>query len=410
LLYRVLTGISPPDAQSRLVEDGEIIAEPMILNEQISEKVSKAIMNGLTLSAENRTKTVVELAEQLFGKARTGDISTSKTLTGMPISSTFWNTTDEGLPVNPEAEVDTADEVTEKSAHPKFDADLVEAVEKSLRKEAREKQRKIKMAIVICSIVAVIIFFVVLIIMASNGHFVRPPDYAETTDPSATTGEPDTTTPEATAEGEVTQGNNVLVRGFEGLNFREEWVTDFPNLVFKFEPEYSATRPKGLVFSQSLKEGDLVPVGSEIVIQYSLGREFIKLSDLPRDHVGMTIGELRTALNGLGVEFENIRVGDSSTRFSENMANQIVGGVNFDPDSNIRLTTFPGSPTRLADLVIITIAAPQTTTTSLAATTTTTAPPATTTVEVTAPPVVTTTEPPATPYIPEPATEPPLAE
>jgi len=433
LLYNVLTGIDPPDAQSRLISDD--LTEPMLINSHIPEKISKAIIRGLTLSAENRIKNINELCEQLFGKLRTADISKSKTLTEIPVSATFWNTTDTGLPITPDVDIDFDDDEEEKPRG-KFDADLVEAVEKSIRKEAREKQRKIKMGIVISAVTLVVIFFIVTIVLALDGYFDKDP--AVTEDPSetttVTTAETTTSLTSATTE-EYIPGTPVLVRRFEGLDFRQEWVSDFPGLRFKFEPEYRADHRKNFVFFQSIQDGQRVPEGTEIVIKYSLGKEFIKLSNIP-DYVGMTVGDLRNELNRLGVDFLNIRIGDENTMFIPSMANQIVGGVNGNNlNADIRITSLPGVMTRQADIVIIHVAAIATTettvtvptttassptvttrtiptitttrTTTVTTATTVTTTPATTTPVTTAPTETTTPEPVTPPPVTDPPAEPP---
>ena len=64
VLYRLLTGSQPVDAQSRIQQDN--LCPPHVLNSHIPKNVSDAIMNGMCLDAKKRTQTITELVTQLF--------------------------------------------------------------------------------------------------------------------------------------------------------------------------------------------------------------------------------------------------------------------------------------------------------------------------------------------------------
>ncbi len=66
VLYRLLTGSQPVDAQSRIQQDN--LCSPYELNQNIPKNVSDAIMKGMCLDAQERTQTITDLVTQLFEK------------------------------------------------------------------------------------------------------------------------------------------------------------------------------------------------------------------------------------------------------------------------------------------------------------------------------------------------------
>ena len=64
LLYRCLTGCMPADSLSRMKNDD--LCEPSMLNSSVPVHVSKAIMDGMKLSGNERIQTITELVTRLF--------------------------------------------------------------------------------------------------------------------------------------------------------------------------------------------------------------------------------------------------------------------------------------------------------------------------------------------------------
>lgn len=64
VLYRILTGCKPTDAPSRMQNDN--LCAPHEMNPNIPRHVSRVIMKGLSLFADDRIKTVTELVTELF--------------------------------------------------------------------------------------------------------------------------------------------------------------------------------------------------------------------------------------------------------------------------------------------------------------------------------------------------------
>ena len=342
LLYNVLTGIVPQDAPSRLIDDQLI--EPMLINGVIPVSVSKAIMRGMELTAEKRIKTVEEFSRLLWGAGEIGTGSGTMTDT-LKFTSTSM-LTNITPPVSANIQKYTPD------FHDDYDEDRVES-RRTARRLEREKKRKAVMITALTAISAIIVIFLILIILAAAGllnfqpnvRFEQPTGNSEIHRYSAAEGDPDDSSPplDITEEGQVTN--------FVGERFREGWAREarFSFLEFVFVPEYNddPDRPSGMVFYQSIKQGEIVPFGTKITIKYSLGPEFVIMPDF----TGLSVVELMDLLMDLGVNPSNIQVLDNPSpyHFQEGM----VDLASKQPGERIRLTSFPGDDERQADNIII---------------------------------------------------------
>ena len=63
VIYRCLTGCNPTEAIARA---GSPMPEPMMINRNIPSTVSKAIMRGLNIPTDTRTRTITEFVDKLF--------------------------------------------------------------------------------------------------------------------------------------------------------------------------------------------------------------------------------------------------------------------------------------------------------------------------------------------------------
>jgi serine/threonine-protein kinase len=384
LLYNALTGFAPQDAQARLIKDE--LAAPKLINDDIPDKISKAIMSGLELSAEKRTKTVSELSQMIWGASRpSGSSATASTLTIPAIVQPFKsieNTGDTSMPVSLDADIDFEDEDGDEA-----ETDTLAA----LRQLEREKQKKIKRIVIMAAIAVVLVVFSILIMVAvfAPDVFKRSPrvttsDAVSTTEPPATTTGDGNDLPTVAGARQVTNFVGALIDS----NKMAEWEKRFDFLKFKFEGEYSDTLARDIVFEQSVPHLDIVEHGTKITIKYSLGPEFAKM---PSVSLGADPNEVRNQLIGLGVRPENIQIVE---RESENgAAAGKIDGVNIEADRNVRLTSLPGDETKKADKIIIFVSDASTVSTTRKPNNTT-RPQQTTTRTTTTKPVITTTPPP----------------
>lgn len=117
------------------------------------------------------------------------------------------------------------------------------------------------------------------------------------------------------------------VMNFTGVALDENWSEEYDYLDFEFVPEHSE-HPTGMVFYQSIVEGETVSDGTQITLKYSIGPEYIQMPDYNRFHSE----SLQNHLINLGVTPENIvMVDQDSEQFSEGM----VIGCNFGPGDTV---------------------------------------------------------------------------
>jgi len=248
LLYRTLTGITPPDAPERLL--GDTLAEPAIVNRDIPANVSATIMCGLELNPDARIKTVGEFTDMLCGTRRV-------------------------------------------AATPRVGSNS--AVKKpSPRKKKREKRDKAKRLAVISTVTVLIVLGLFLIILAATnpdlfkGFTEKEPDESESS--SAATSATTTATAAATsgtsstsATAEDTSSSEEAAEPYTVPNFlgklcphadAEEALREAnPRVKFVFVREYNEITEKNRIFYQSEEPGETVEDGTEITVRISLGPE-----------------------------------------------------------------------------------------------------------------------------------------
>ena len=269
LLYRCLTGITPPTAAERLV--GDSMVEPMLINRNIPKNVSDVIVKGMALESNDRISTISEFVDRLFEQPA-------------PVTDS-----------SAEIAIPDIKAVQGKSLHGHGSAKTGENVNyvrpskpvSSAKAKSQIKKDKIKF-IVIASFLGVIIvgFFFFFIITASSGG---EEDNVPT---SNSTPSVRTTSAEITAE--LSDENLNLTTDASSVNGGETYqLPDFRNTVFAtvstisqysyliFNPTYdfSSEVKAGQIISQSIKEGTFVTGGTEISVVVSKGPEKVALPE-----------------------------------------------------------------------------------------------------------------------------------
>jgi hypothetical protein len=343
-----MTGTVPQDAPSRLEEDK--LAAPSSLNPAIPEGISDTIMSALSLNVSERIKTVGEFADLLGFTATPAAGNAVNTLsnssphtyvnpnTAPPLPTVGKST----APVQLEVDIDFTDD--DEGGSGENDEDMSES---ALRKKAREDKKKRKMIIVFSVIGGVVIIFGVALALALAGVFDRvecscgtctdcaPVVLCEGCDEPeddcvcgtcAVCGELD-----EDCECEVHEtdcdcvvcdppapGEERAVPNFTILNFaiahniQAELNRMYADVfTFTYEGVYctaeGVTIPHGTIVEQSIAVGEFVPLGTEIAIKFSLGKEFITL---PQPNAGESPLDYQRRLIEAGVGAENIRIGE----------------------------------------------------------------------------------------------------
>jgi len=303
-------------------------------------------MRGMELNTETRLKSVGELAELLWGTRRPIS-ATSSTLT-LPAVQSF-KAQREAIANSENAGVDIDFEPDDELDSEEGGGAESETLA-ALRQLEREKRKKLKRIIILASIATILVVFAVLIMIAIfnpdafKGKPKPPP-------PAVTTTSSEQTETTAKVSDTLPPVGEMQVTNFVGAkideNLMKSWENTYKFLDFDFRGEYSEEHERDTVFEQSIKHGDIVTEGTKIVIKYSLGTEFV---DMP-DYTGMKVDEFRNQLISMGVRPENIDIQEAeSPMFTQE---GLVDGCSIEPGKKVRLTSYPGDETRMADKIII---------------------------------------------------------
>lgn len=269
LLYRCLTGITPPTAAERLAEDSMV--EPMLINRNIPKNVSDVIIKGMAPESDNRISTISEFVDRLFEQPApvtdsSAEIAIPNVKAASGKSSHMENNGKNG-----------ANDNYARPSKPVISAKAKNQI----------KRDKIKF-IVIASALGLIIlgFLLAMIITASSGGdgVIDKPGYTAQT--------PRATAPPPPEKSEITDIAGVTSPSdrFTGETYQ---LPDFKNTVFStvstssqysylvFNPtyEFNSEIEAGQIISQSIKEGTFVTGGTEIGVVVSKGPEKVALPE-----------------------------------------------------------------------------------------------------------------------------------
>lgn len=287
VLYKVLTGTAPTEAIART---GGSMLEPMMINRNVPQNVSKVIMQGMKLSTETRIRTITEFVDKLFAPPRY-------------------------VPAN-------NGEKHEVSVRP--------LTPKEERKLKKQKKERIKFLVTLCFVGAVLIAFAIVFAITLSGGCAGPaggeisdgssdnssiltsnsaPTPSTTPDSSANSG----TESDSDSSGDSMIGSeptssssnnpaieNIKVPDFTTRRF-ETSVTHYEG-IFVFVPSYvySDVYPAGCMFDQSVEAETMVAAGTQIQVKVSKGRSVVPLPD----YKDKTQADYVAELNSLNIKYE----------------------------------------------------------------------------------------------------------
>ncbi|MDR0222921.1 MAG: PASTA domain-containing protein [Oscillospiraceae bacterium] len=325
LMYRSLTGLAPPEATERLIND--TLAKPNMINRDIPANVSDALIRGLALSPDARVKTVNDFFFSLHRVRRTPDLSADGGAAVKVVNSKT-------------GEIEEYAEYNEDGAHPGLEeSDYPEVFQEKPnppRKSARERKKRIKRLASVSAVTVIIVFFVTLIIVAA----VYPELFIRWTEPPAEGPPTAATTPAPTGESEGTPTEPELyeVRNFIGEryfagSFEEKYyISGVWLLTFEIVYEYADGTEKNRIFEQSIKAGAAVPLGTAITLKVSNGPSSVKLPP----YTGLSVDAYVELLKKRGIA--NIKTEDRESVLTEE---GFVDGCNFGEGDEIRTDDEP---------------------------------------------------------------------
>lgn len=278
LLYRILTGVVPIDAMSRISNDD--LVEPVKINRNIPKNVSRVIMDGMAVSGEKRIQTITELVTQLFeqpeyGSARLSSSSTQTITIPRQGQRTGGN---------------------------------------SGKKKNSAPSRHGVFILVIAAMLCIGMFFLVMVLILSlddtSGGYVTNPTLSSITDGESGLSETTTEFPalepvtEASATTTSSAQNNAMVYVMNDLTGKTYDVISksdaYSNLVFTPEYEYNDEYAKGQIFDQSIQKNETYEDGDAITVKVSLGPKYIVIPD----YIALTKKDYFSKLNNLGIKYE----------------------------------------------------------------------------------------------------------
>ena len=292
VLYRCLTGITPPTASERLIED--TLIEPMLINRSVPKNVSQVIMKGMSLEAEDRISTVTEFVDRLFEQPSPSKEDTAETPVPQKTAAVRKNTGS-----------------STASAH-----------KKKSSKKSKARRDKIKF-IVITSILGVIIA-AFLIVMLANLSNEEQPSRPDTTTTSST--QPTTTTATDSSESTTSQPAPGGSEGYQIPNFLGAFYStvstsaQYKYLIFNPTYDFSSEYGAGQIIKQSIQPGDTVTAGTEIDVVVSKGPEKVPLPD----YTGKKSEDYIKELADLGIKYR------TETRETDEVDEGMVAGCSVE--------------------------------------------------------------------------------
>ena len=249
-IYRALVGTNPPDALSREANDKLMI--PNSIAEKIPMHVIKALGSGLQIYPEKRIKSVSDFRELL-------DAAPSV-----------------------KARAQAADAYSSE-------IDKNTYVDYSKLDEAQNKRTRI----------AVIVLSILVILAIAAGIYVVKFTNLLTPSNTATT---------ATTQLQQFQVPNIANNGYtqEDVQNNGAWNQQF---TITFAEDYSKNAKKGIIFKQSIKAGETVDQGTELILTVSKG---IQTQEVP-DVADKTADEAKKILEGLGFKVSTVEVYNDGT-------------------------------------------------------------------------------------------------
>ncbi len=244
VLYRVLTGTAPAEAIAR---SGNPMLEPMLINRNVPQNVSKVIMHGMKLSTETRIRSVTEFVDKLFAPPRYIGNDANRASDGTPLSGR----------------------------------------EKRML-EKKKKERRKTLAVLI-GVGVVLIIFAIAFALAMSGVFGKnsPEPVSEsssssssTTSSSSTQSSSTTESSESTTESTSEQpAATIQISDFKDCSYEKTAARYEGKLVFVPTYDYSDEYGAGMIFDQSIEPGESVPLGTQIKVKVSKGKRIVSLPD-----------------------------------------------------------------------------------------------------------------------------------
>jgi serine/threonine-protein kinase len=262
VLYKVLTGQLPQNALSRQKDadsvSGDSLTEPALINRNIPQSVSAAIMNALTLDVDKRTQSVNSLIRGLF----------------------------ETVPVSvPDS---TSEILIKKPPRKQADESFHGSGSRSTQRRKTEQKSGVPVLPIagLAAFVAVVIIIMVIMFNPGlvdtgnddpNGDNNGRGPAAIDNNPPDTPSQPNNNNNEENQQPADPPSNNEPLYVVPNLTGRRFESITFEFLVLNPVYEFSYEHDEGFIFEQDIEEGTDVTAGTEITLTVSMGPATVEL-------------------------------------------------------------------------------------------------------------------------------------
>lgn len=271
VLYKVLTGTTPTEAIART---GSSMLEPMLVNRNVPQNVSKVIMHGMKLSTDTRIRSITEFVDKLFAPPR-------------------YSPAPNGARKREQA------------------GPLSKAEAKRLKKQQKERA-KFLAALIIVGIVLIAFAAVFALTLSGKCTFdiapvgssesaeissAAPSSVPSTSSVSSVTSSAENSEPTSSSESDAA---NIELPDFTNRRY-EDTAARYEG-IFTFVPtyDYSDDYPAGFMYDQSIDAGTMVAAGEQIKVKVSKGRSVVPLPD----YTGKSQDDYVATLSGLNVKYD----------------------------------------------------------------------------------------------------------
>ncbi len=324
VLYRCLTGQTPPSATARLNED--TLVEPMMINRAVPVNISKVIMKGLNLETSDRIGTINELVDRLFELPQ-------------PIEDTM---SEIHLPTKrtPHAEDKPK---TVKKAPPS--AQKRGTGSKSKKKKKNSSTKALAGLIGMCAVI--FIFVLAIAIPAISGG--NEPKVTTDASEESTRVTPQVTTERTTMPWDNTDvttdaptgGDTYVLPDLRGRNYQSiASNTRYAYLVFEPTYDFSTEYGKGEIMEQSIEPQTPVTAGTVLKVTISKGAGEIKLPD----YENKSVEQYKNELSALGVKYRIERIETNEVKEGYVAKTSVEDGELVNIEEGETVTIFVATP------------------------------------------------------------------
>lgn len=292
VLYRCLTGITPPTASERLIED--TLTEPMLINRKIPKNVSDVIMKGMRLEADERISTVTEFVDRLFEQPSIAEDYSAEISIAIPAAAK--------KAASKPSQGSARNSASKPQSKPSSSKNSRGGKNSKKRKNKADKDKA--KFIAAASVLGVIIlgFIFAMIYTASAGDNIEGTEEDTTSTRAAYT----TSAPQnIPGETEPAVTTNVISEGYVLPDFTGAFFStvstsnQYSYLIFNATYDFNNDLKSGQIISQDLESGSTVHAGTEINVTVSKGPESLPLPDYSEK----TVADYVKELSDMGIKY-----------------------------------------------------------------------------------------------------------